>query len=211
GFFSSDGLREAAVRVSLAGQTRLANSSGGFAVGVGVPLTALTGLHACRVSVSPRDPWFEGASWEGEVLVVNPITMAAPVGLAAAAALKLAERRPKVGGRPSERGPPSGGGSEAAAPLREADSGALRLILNMYWEAVGVVEGALGVRMAPPTTIGEFLASASPMLGPLRGAFEVLSEAAERALYSPSLPVEMLPSARRALEELRGLRGARAS
>jgi len=187
----------ATVKVVFADQTYTARSSGTLELSLTAPLTVLSGYRDYEVHVSPTLPWYRSATLKGTVLVINPLTVLAPLALISALALRIS-REKTVRARPEEVPPRPE--APLAAPVTAPE---LERPLDMYWQAVAMVSSLTGVEMSPSMTIREYLNAVGPRLGGLRSAFEVLSIVAEKALYAPSVSAEELEAAEKALEELK--------
>jgi len=189
----------ATVKVYFAGQEYAVKSNGEFEIQLSAPLTLLSSYQACKVHVTPSDPWFSEAALEACVPVVNPLTLLASIGFLAALAAKV------FGGRAAESA------AVAAAEVKREEAPAeiqfaaeeFRWLIDLYWEAVSLVGEMTGVVMEPHMTMREFLSAAEPKLGKLYWCLETLTSAAERALYSPAVPAWAASTARMALSNLR--------
>ena len=186
------------VRAVFAGQTYAARSNGSFGFVLTVPLTVFTGYQDYEVYVYPDPPWYRSVALKGSILVINPFTILVPFGLVSVLALRLSWRR-EVGGPGPEEVVQQHETQRQAYPLAPR----LEWLIDMYWQAVAIVIGLTGVDMKPSMTMREYLGAVGPMLGGLRTGFEVLTAAAEKALYAPAVPSEELEYARKAFEGLK--------
>lgn len=189
----------ATVKVVFADLAYEARSSGEFELSLTAPLTSFSGYRDYEVYVSPDLPWYRSAVLRGSVLVINPLTVLAPLALASALVLKLSR------GRAVEtRGEEVPLKREAQPPIEERFvAPGLERLVDMYWQAVAIVSSLTGVEMKPSMTVREYLEAIGPRLGSLKSAFETLSIVAEKALYAPSVSAEELKAAEEALEELK--------
>lgn len=139
---------------------------------------------------------------DGSILVINPLTVLAPFGLASALTLRISRRgglEPKdVGFKESLQK------QEAQASVKGyfVPSG-LEWIIDMYWQAVVIVSRLTGVEMKPSMTMREYLEATGSRLNGLGAGFKVLTIAAEKALYSPAISAEEAELAGKALEQLK--------
>lgn len=193
----------ATVKAFFAGQAYATNSSGEFKVDLNPPLTVLTGHQDYELRVTPSLPWYSSLTLKGSLLTINPLTFSLPAGLLSALTLKLLKERPRrlsVTRREE-------GFKEGEAPTPEEASYSitpeLRWLIDLYWQAVAMVSGVTGIKMAPSTTLREYLKAAEPKLGNLYASFEVLTITVEKALYSPAVSLEELKSAKEAAVELK--------
>jgi RNAse (barnase) inhibitor barstar len=204
-FSSGDERLNATVKAYFAGQEYAVESNGDFAIRLSAPLTLLSGYQTFKVRVTPSDPWFSDAAYEGSILVVNPLTVLAPIGILIALAVKVLGRRASAAIE-------SLAGVAAAEVKREETPGMaesyfvteeFRWLMDLYWEAAVLVGEMTGVVLEPHMTMREFLSAAAPKLGKLYWCLETLTSAAERALYSPAVPAWATSTARMALNNLR--------
>lgn len=189
------------VRAVFAGQAYTTSSNGEFSIGLTVPLTVLTGYQSYEVYVSPELPWYSNVALSGSIMIINPFMLLVSVGLVSTLSLKL------LRGRGVEGAKPEGSHQEQAArhPAAEKEHfvpSDLEWLMDLYWQAVSIVVDLTGVEMKPSMTMREYLSAAGPWLGGLKASLEALTEAAERAVYSPAVPSSWLESARKAFEEL---------
>lgn len=205
-FQSGDDRFNATVKVYFAGQEYSAVSSGNFSVWLSPPLTLLSGYQACRVRVTPSDPWYSEATCEESILVVNPITILAPIGVLIALAVKVFGRR-GASAIASIKAVLEEKPEEAALQPHKGEvyfaAEELRWLMDIYWEAVGIASDMTGVVMEPYMTMREFLTVTAPHLGKSYWYLETLTLAAERALYSPSVPAWAISTARMAINSLK--------
>lgn len=188
GSFRAGGERlNATVNVYFAGREYRVESDGDFSIWLNLPLTLLSGYQAYRLRITPIYPWFSEAALEGSILVVNPLTVLASVGVMIALAVRAFGRRVVE---------PIAEAVAAEAKLEEAPGmaeayfapGEFRWLMDMYWEAVGMIGELTGVAMKPYMTMREYLAAvASSSHVKLYRYLETITSAAERALYSPEV------------------------
>jgi hypothetical protein len=190
----------ATVKVFFAGQEYTVDSNGEFEVWLNPPLTLLSGCETITVRVTPRESWFSEAVLEASIPVVNPLTLLASIVFLAALLVKAfggkAEPAAKVSAEVNR------GVTVKASEVQFAPE-EFRWLIDLYWEAVKFVGGVTGVFMEPYMTMREYLSAVEPKLGKLYWCLEALTSAAERALYSPSVPAWVISAAKMAMNSLR--------
>jgi len=187
------------VKAVFTGQAYTTRSSGEFSLNLSTPLTVFSGYQSYEVYVSPDPPWYRGTALEGSILVINPITVLAPFGLASALTLRLSRRE---GLEPKDVGFKESLQKQASVKGYFVSS-ELEWIIDMYWQAVVIVSRLTGVEMKPSMTMREYLEATGSRLNGLGAGFKVLTIAAEKALYSPAISAEEAELAGKALEQLK--------
>jgi len=189
------------VKLVFIGQTYTASSRGEFSLNLLVPLTVLTGYQTYEIHVSPSLPWYKSVTFKGSIFVVNPFTVMFPFGFVSFLAFRFLKGKSKL-----EAVAEASGTVESESLVSEgwrfAPSG-LEWLVDLYWQAVVLVAGLTDVEMKPSITMREYLAAVKPKLGDIGVCFEVLTAAAEKALYSKTISAKELESAKKEFEELR--------
>ena len=165
------------------------------------PLTMFSGYQVYRVQVSPQLPWYRSLEFEGRIFVLNPVTVAVPLGLVSFMAVKVL-RRGK--GKKVEALEGEAETVEEAAQEKEhyyVREG-LEWLINVYWQAVVIVSNMTRIEMKPSMTIREYLNLVKESGKEFYKGFERISIVAEKVLYSPSVSEEELKMAKDAIEEL---------
>lgn len=190
------------VKVYFAGREYAASSDGDFTVQLNLPITLLSGHYVCRVRVTPVNAWYKEYAYDASILVINPLTVLTPTTALIYLAIKVFSRRASTATK-------SVFVEETEERLMETHEGEtylvadrFRQIMDAYWEAVKVVSDATGVDMKPYMTMREYLAVTAPKLGSSSQYFEMLTLAAERALYSPEVPAWITLTAKMVLKIL---------
>jgi len=139
---------------------------------------------------------------EGRIFIINPVTVAVPVGLVSAIAVKMLKgerRRAKVVEKGVEKVEETKKPQEREKYyVREG----LEWLINIYWQAVVMVSNLTKIEMKPSTTIREYLTLVKEAGKEFYSSFEKISMVAEKALYSPKVTEEELKIARKSVEEL---------
>jgi len=202
-FKAGDERLNATVKIFFAGREYNVESDGEFAIWLNLPLTLLSGYQTCSMRITPIDPWFSEVAIEERILVVNPLTVLASVGILVALAVKVSGGKAiktytEVIAAEISREEASGIAEAYFAPEE------FRWLMDIYWEAVGIVGDLTGVMMKPYMTMREYLAAvASSSYGRIHRYLETITSAAERALYSPEVSAWTIMMAMMAIKSLR--------
>jgi len=202
-FRAGDERLNAMVKIYFAGREYNVESDGEFAIWLNLPLTLLSGYQTCSMRITPIDPWFSEAAIEERILVVNPLTVLVSVGILVALAVKVSGGKAiktytEVIAAEISREEASGMAEAYFAPEE------LRWLMDIYWEAVGIVGDLTGVVMKPYMTMREYLSAiASGSHGRVYRYLETITSAAERALYSPEVSAWTIMMAMMAIKSLR--------
>ena len=184
------------------GQEHVENVGQEFTIKFTPPLTIFSGYQTYRLQVKPQPPWYSSVEAEGRIFIVNPITVAVPVGLVSAIAVKML-REEKKKAKAVEKGIEK---VEEAKKVQEREKyyvrEGLEWLINVYWQAVVIVSNLTKIEMKPSTTIREYLAQVKEAGKEFYSSFEKISIVAEKALYSPKVTEEELETAKKSIEEL---------
>lgn len=183
-------------------QEYVENAGEEFAIKFTPPLTMFSGPQMYKVQVRPQLPWYSGLEVEGRIFVINPITVAVPVGLVSAVAVRvLRHERRKAAEAEVEAEK-----VEEEKRFQEKEYHFVRegfeWIINAYWQAVVIVSNITKIEMKPSMTMREYLNLVKDAGKQYYSSFEKISIAAEKVLYSPKITETEIEAARKALEEL---------
>ncbi|MCS7098701.1 MAG: hypothetical protein NZ922_06960 [Candidatus Methanomethyliaceae archaeon] len=177
------------IKAIFAGQVY--SSSGNLSISA--PLTALSGYYNCEVYISSH-PWYKELYLKESILIINPLTLFPPILIIAFTirAFKNKEKFIETIEVPKE--------TIKKIEERSFISSSLKWLIELYWRAVSIISKLTGIEIKPSMTMREYLALIK--LDALKKFFEILTIAAEKALYSKKISNEELNSARKAFEEL---------
>jgi len=198
----------ATVKAYFAGNEYTVESSGSFTITLSIPITIPSGYQTVKLYITPRNPWISEATYEKNILVVNPLTIIASIAITVILTIKTFRGRLITTKQTmeAERIVEYGRGGEVRRVEVEFTPKEYRWLIDLYWEAVEIVSKMTGIAMEPHMTMREYLSATASKLGKLSWCFETLTSAAERALYSTKIPEPIISKAKDALEDLR--RGA---
>ncbi|MBC7090494.1 MAG: hypothetical protein H5T50_01070 [Nitrososphaeria archaeon] len=185
------------------GQEYVENVGQEFKIKFTPPLTIFSGYQVYRVQVKPQPPWYSSVEAEGRIFIINPITVAVPVGLVSAVAVKILREEKRKNVKAVEKGIGKAAEAETVQVkekyyVREG----LEWLINIYWQAVVIVSNLTRIEMKPSMTIREYLALVKESGKEFYKSFEKISMVAEKALYSPKVSEEELEAAKKSIEEL---------
>jgi len=173
--------------------------NGTFTLNLTIPWSILSGIAGLKVRYIPSSPIYRESESEISILVVNPLTLLIPISatiyLVRLGAKEFSRKKSLI--RVKEK-------SVQVAKEVELPSKRGEPILQLYLEAVRIVEELVGLKKRPSETIREFLEIASWRLGAERLVFAELSYMTEAAVYGGIQPD--LDLARYLLESLRRVR-----
>ncbi|MEM3479507.1 MAG: DUF4129 domain-containing protein [Candidatus Bathyarchaeia archaeon] len=189
------------VKGFFAGESYTTNSRGEFRVELNPPLTTLTGYQDYELYVTPDLPWYRGLVLKGSIFTINPLIISVPASLIPFFMLRLLRGRSRISGEevPKE----DSESKEVISDKAYSSASGLEWLIDLYWQAVVIISGATGIEMKPSQTLREYLNATQPKLGKFRSSFEALTRATEKALYSPTVSLEELESAKKAALEIK--------
>ena len=168
--------------------------NGTFSANLSIPLMASSGFTDIVIEFYPANPAYDRSTARLKLLIINPIIILIPllgvVYLSRTAFKIISPRRKPRFETATKR-------AEAVKEREIRPAG----IVEIYLEAVKIVEGMIGIAKKPSETIREFLSRVMDGLGERAAIFEELSYMTEIAVYGGVKPDMEL--ARDLLDELR--------
>ena len=199
GNFTNNAL-DGEIALEFLGDRRLLKVENGmFSANLSIPLTAPSGFTDIAIEFDPANPVYSHSITRIKLLIINPIIILIPlfgvIYLSKTAVKTLSLKR-----RPRAKTTAEEAEAEAVEEI-ERRIGELAEIVEIYLEAVKVVEKMIGVTKKPSETIREFLNKVIDVLGEKAAIFEEISYIAETAIYGGVKPDMKL--VRNLLDEMR--------
>ncbi|MDH5807390.1 MAG: hypothetical protein QXW62_05870 [Candidatus Methanomethylicaceae archaeon] len=196
---SKDEYLNVSIKVYFIGQEYSFTSYGNFTFWLNIPIMLLSSFQTFKIRITPIDPWYNEAIWEGNILIINPIAILALIGFSYFFTIKAFGNKSNTSIEEIfEEVTSNFNKNEIYFTNKE-----LKWLIDGYWEAVEIISNKTGVKMESHMTMREFLKATASKLSELYECFEALTSATERALYSPNVPTWMISIAKKALESIK--------